>query len=393
MDFELTEEQKMIAKAAREIAQDFPPEYWREKEEKGEFAEEFFRAIAKAGFFGIVIPERYGGYGYGLTELLIAMEELAANGCGMGGVWYLMLTEVFGGLTILRHGTEEQKERYLPGIAKGELEFCLALTEPDAGSNTFAIRTTAVRDGDEWVVNGNKVFISGADRAKGMIIVARTTPLEKASKKTHGLSLFIADLPNKAIEVRPIPKHAINYSKTCEVSFSDLRLPANALIPPQDQGWYLILETLNPERMGFATAAIGIGKLAISKAVDYSKKRRVFADPIGSYQGLQFPLAEAYAMLECARMLNFKAAWLYDRGADVREVGSYANMAKYVAVEAGTKACYWAMQVFGGYGYAKEYDVERWWREVNLIRLAPVTQQMVLNYIAEHVLGMPRSYR
>jgi len=393
MDFEFTEEQKMIAKAAREIAQGFPPEYWREKEEEGEFAEEFFRAIAKAGFFGIVIPEKYGGYGYGITELLIAMEELAVNGCGMGGVWYLMLTEVLGGLTILRHGTEEQKERYLPGIAKGELEFCLALTEPDAGSNTFAIRTTAVKDGDERVINGNKVFISGAGRAKGMIIVARTTPLEKAPKKTHGLSLFIADLPNKAIEVRPIPKHAINYSKTCEVSFSDLRLPANALIPPQDQGWYLILETLNPERMGFATAAIGIGKLAISKAVDYSKRRRVFADPIGSYQGLQLPLAEAYSMLECARRLNFKAAWLYDRGADVREVGSYVNMAKYVAVEAGTKACYWAMQVFGGYGYAKDYDVERWWREINLIRLALVTQQMVLNYIAEHVLGMPRSYR
>ena len=393
MDFEFTEEQKMIAKAAKEIAQDFPPEYWREKEEKGEFAEEFFKAIAKAGFFGIIIPEKYGGYGYGFTELLIAMEELAANGCGMGGVWYLMLTEVFGGLTILRHGTEEQKEKYLPGIAKGELEFCLALTEPDAGSNTFATRTSAVRDGDEWVINGNKVFISGADRAKGMIIVARTTPLEKAPRKTHGLSLFVADLPNKAIEIRPIPKHAINYSKTCEVSFSDLRLPANALIPPQDQGWYLILDTLNPERMGFATAAIGIGKLAISKAVEYSKKRKVFADPIGSYQGLQFPLAEAYATLECARMLNFKAAWLFDKGADVREVGGYANMAKLVAVEAGLKACYWAMQVFGGYGYAKEYDVERWWREINLIRLAPVTQQMALNYVAEHVLGMPRSYR
>ena len=393
MDFKLTDDQKMIANAAKDIAKDFPPEYWREKEEKGEFAEEFFKAIADAGFFGIVIPEEYGGSGYGMTELLIAMEELAANGCGMGGVWYLVLTEVFGALTIVRHGTEKHKEKYLPKIAKGKLEFCMALTEPDAGTNTLNIRTTAVKEGDEWVINGNKIFISGADRAKGMLIVARTTPREKAPKKTYGISLFLADLPNKAVKVNPIPKHGINYSKTCEVSFNNLRLPEDALIPPQDEGWYILLDTLNPERMSFAAAAIGIARLAISKAVEYSKQRVVFADPIGSYQGLQFPLAESYAALECAKLMNFKAAWLFDNGASYREVGAAANMAKVVAVEAGIKAVYWAMQVFGGYGYAKEYDVERWWREISLIRLAPVTQQMALAYIGEHVLGMPKSYR
>ncbi|MEM0089493.1 MAG: acyl-CoA dehydrogenase family protein [Archaeoglobaceae archaeon] len=393
MEFELTEEQKMIANSAKEIAEDFPPEYWREKDAKGEFAEEFFKAIAKAGFFGIVIPENYGGSGYGVTELLIAMEELAANGCGMAGVWYLVLTECFGALTIVRHGTEEQKEKYLPKIAKGELEFCMALTEPDAGTNTLAIKTRAVKDGDEWVINGNKIWISGADRAKGMLIIARTTPLEKAPKKTFGISLFLADLPNKAVKVNPIPKHGINYSKSCEVSFNDLRLPENALIPPIDEGWYLLLDTLNPERMSFTTAAIGISRLAVKKAVEYSKQRKVFADPIGSYQGLQFPIAEAFATLECAKLMNFKAAWLFDKGASYREVGAVANIAKAVAVEAGIKAVYWAMQVFGGYGYAREYDVERWWREINLIRLAPVTQQMALNYIAEHVLGFPKSYR
>ncbi|MEM0315998.1 MAG: acyl-CoA dehydrogenase family protein [Archaeoglobaceae archaeon] len=382
-----------MANSAKEIAEDFPPEYWREKDAKGEFAEEFFKAIAKAGFFGIVIPEKYGGSGYGVTELLIAMEELAANGCGMAGVWYLVLTECFGALTIVRHGTEEQKEKYLPKIAKGELEFCMALTEPDAGTNTLAIKTRAVKDGDEWVINGNKIWISGADRAKGMLIIARTTPLEKAPKKTFGISLFLADLPNKAVKVNPIPKHGINYSKSCEVSFNDLRLPENALIPPLDEGWYLLLDTLNPERMSFTTAAIGISRLAIKKAVEYSKQRKVFADPIGSYQGLQFPIAEAFATLECAKLMNFKAAWLFDRGASYREVGAVANIAKAVAVEAGIKAVYWAMQVFGGYGYAREYDVERWWREINLIRLAPVTQQMALNYIAEHVLGFPKSYR
>ncbi|MBO8179060.1 MAG: acyl-CoA/acyl-ACP dehydrogenase [Archaeoglobus sp.] len=393
MNFEFNEEQRMIANAARDIAKDFPPEYWREKEENGEFAEEFFKAISDAGFMGIVIPEEYGGGGYGITELLIAMEELAANGCGMAGIWYMVLTEVFGALTIVRHGTEEQKEKYLPKIAKGEMEFCMALTEPDAGTNTLAIRTTAVKDGDEWVINGNKIFISGADRAKGMLIIARTTPREKAEKKTHGISLFLADLPNDAVKVNPIPKHGINYSKTCEVSFNNLRLPENALIPPLDGGWYHLLDTLNPERMSFTTAAIGISRLAISKAVEYSKQRVVFKDPIGSYQGLQFPLAEAYATLECAKLMNFKAATLFDQGANYREVGATANMAKAVAVEAGIKAVYWAMQVFGGYGYSKEYDVERWWREINLIRLAPVTQQMALNFIAEHILGMPKSYR
>ncbi|HDN73838.1 MAG TPA: acyl-CoA dehydrogenase [Archaeoglobus sp.] len=393
MNFEYTEEQRMIANAARDIAKDFPPEYWREKEENGEFAEEFFKAISKAGFFGIVIPEEYGGSGYGVTELLIAMEELAANGCGMAGVWYLVLTEVFGGLTIVRHGTDEQKEKYLPKIAKGEMEFCMALTEPDAGTNTLSTRTTATKDGDEWVINGNKIFISGADRAKGMLIIARTTPREKAPKKTFGISLFLADLPNDSVKVNPIPKHGINYSKTCEVSFNNLRLPESALIPPQDKGWYLILDTLNPERMSFTTAAVGISRLAINKAVEYSRQRKVFTDPIGSYQGLQFPLAEAYATLECAKLMNFKAAWLFDNNANYREIGAAANMAKAVAVEAGIKAVYWAMQVFGGYGYAKEYDVERWWREINLIRLAPVTQQMALAYIGEHVLNMPKSYR
>jgi len=394
MDFEFTEEQKMIANSARDIAKDFPPEYWREKDEKGEFAEEFWKALSKAGFTGIVIPEEYGGAGMGMTELLIAIEELCANGCGMAGNWYLVLTEVFGGMSIVRHGTEEQKEKYLPGIAKGELEFCMALTEPDAGTNTLNIKTRAEKDGDEWVINGNKIFISGADRAKGMLIIARTTPREKAEKKTHGISLFLTDLPNPAVKVNPIPKHGINYSKTCEVSISNLRLPEDALMPPLDWGWYSLLDTLNPERMCFTTAAIGIAKAAINKAVEYTKQRKVFAgEPIGSYQGLQFPLAEAYATLETARLMNFKASTLFDNQADYREVGKYANMAKVVAVEAGLKAVYWAMQCFGGYGYAREHDVERWWREINLIRLAPVTQQMALAYIGENLLGMPKSYR
>ena len=393
MDFTLTEEQKMIVHSAREIAKEFGPEYWRGKEERGEFASEFWKVISQAGFTGIVIPEEYGGAGRGITELLIAMEELAANGCGLGGPWYLVLTEVFGAISVMRHGTQQQKEKYLPGIAKGELEFCMALTEPDAGSNALNIRTTARKDGGKWIISGNKTFISGADRAKGMLIVARTTPKEKAPKKTLGLSLFLADLPHPAVEVNPIPKHGINYSHSCEVGINELELPEDTLMPPQDGGWYSILDTLNTERMSFTAAAIGIARLAISKAVDYSKQRKVFGDvPIGSYQALQFPIAQAYAALEAAKLMNFKAAALFDTHAGLGEIGAAANMAKALAVDNAIKAVYWSMQIFGGYGYAKEYDVERWWREINLIRLAPITQEMTLNYIGEHVLGMPRTY-
>lgn len=393
MDFSFTEEQKLIANTAKEVAKGFPPEYWREKELREEFGEEFYKVISKVGFTGIIIPEKYGGSGRGMTELLIAMEELAANGCGMAGPWYLILTEVLGAMSIIRHGTEEQMKKYLPGIVSGDIEFCMGLTEPDAGSNTLNTKTRAVKVADGWIINGNKTWISGADRAKGIMIITRTTPKEQAPKKTFGLSLFLADLPDPAITIAPISKHGINYSHSCDVAFTDLKLPENALMPPLDGGWYSLLDTLNTERMSFATAAIGIARLAISKAVDYSKERKVFGgQPIGSYQALQFNLAEAYATLEAAKVLNFKASTLYDKGASVIEVGDVVNMAKAVAVEGGTKAVYWAMQTFGGLGYARENDVERWWREINLIRLAPITQQMALNYIGEHILGMPRSY-
>lgn len=393
MDFNFTEEQKMIANSAKEIAKDFPPEYWREKEQKEEFGEEFYKAISRVGFTGIIIPEKYGGAGKGMTELLIAMEELAANGCGMAAPWYLVLSEIFGAMSIVRHGTEDQKKKYLLGIASGDIEFCMGLTEPDAGSNTLNTKTIAKKVDGGWVINGNKTFVSGADRAKGIIIVARTTPAKQVAKKTLGLSLFLADMPNPASIVTPIAKHGINYSHSCEVGFNDLKVADDALMPPLDGGWYSVLDTLNTERMTFATAAIGIARLAISKAIDYSKDRKVFGDtPIGSYQGLQFNLAEAYAGIEAAKLLNLKASTLYDSGASATEVGNIVNPAKVLAVESGIKAVYWAMQTFGGYGYAREYDVERWWREINLIRLAPVSQQMALNYIGEHILGMPRSY-
>ncbi|UCG36963.1 MAG: acyl-CoA dehydrogenase, partial [Candidatus Bathyarchaeota archaeon] len=221
------------------------------------------------------------------------------------------------------------------------------------------------------------------------VLITRTTPLEKAAKRTTGLSLFLVDIPNPSVEVVPIEKHGINYSKTCDVYISDLRVPDESLLGEKDKGWYLILDTLNPERMSFSAASAGVGLLAIKNAVEYAKQRRVFGVPIGSHQAIQFPLAEAKAKIEAARLLNYRAAWLYDNG---KHCGAEANMAKVAAVEAGIEAVYHSMQTLGGYGYAVEYDIERWWREINLIRLAPVTQQMALAFIGEHVLGMPKSY-
>jgi acyl-CoA dehydrogenase len=384
----LSAERKMIVNAAAEVAKDYDPEYWRNKDKNHEFPDDFWKALVDTGLVGIAIPEKYGGGGMGMLETILAMETLTSESCGLAGTWFLCLTSVFGGLSLVKHGSEAQKEKYLPKIVNGT-EFCLGLTEPDAGTNTLNIQTTAAEEKDEYVVNGRKTFISGADRAKAMVLITRTTPLEKAAKRTLGLSLFLVEMPNPAIEVTPIEKHGINYSKTCEVYISDLKVPKENLLGERDKGWYLILDTLNPERMSFSAAAGGLGLLAIKKAVEHAKQRCVFGAPIGSYQALQFPLACAKAKIEAARLLNYKAALLYDLG---QPCGAEANMAKVAAVEAGTEAVYHAMQTFGGYGYAVEYDVERWWREINLIRLAPVTHQMALSYIGEHVLGLPKSY-
>jgi len=388
LDFELSAEQKMIVDAASDIAQDFGPEYWREKDKKHEFPEDFWKTLVEAGFPGIVIPEKYGGSEMGMFDMILAMETLTSEGCGLAGIWFLVLSPIFGGLSIVKHGDEKQKEKYLPKIANG-MEFCLALTEADAGTNTLNTKTLAVKEGNEYVINGQKMFISGADRAKGMVLITRTTPMEKVSKRTLGLSLFLIDLPNPAIEIIPIEKHGINYSKTFEVYISDLKVSEENMLGEVDKGWYLVLDTLNPERMSFSAASCGLGLLAIGKAVEYAKERKVFRAPIGSHQAIQFPLAETKAKIEAARLLNYKAAWLFDKG---QRCGAEANMAKVAAVDAGTAAVYHAMQAFGGYGYAVEYDVERWWREMNLIRLAPVTQQMALAFIGEHVLGLPKSY-
>jgi acyl-CoA dehydrogenase len=392
MDFEYSKEQEMIVSSAREIAEDFGPEYWFQKEENHEFPSEFIETIGKVGFIGLGIPEEYGGSGLGLTEGAIAFQELCANGGGLAPMLMHLYSTVFGGLSILKHGREEQKKRYLPKIATGEIQVCLGLTEPDAGTNTFNIRTFAQKKGDAYVINGNKVFISGFENAGAIVLVTRTTEKDKSSKKGLGLSLFLIDLPNQAIESNPIPKHGTNYVPSYELYISDLEVPQECLLGEEGMGWYHILDTLNPERIMGAAGAVGLGKVAISTAVRYAKKRTVFDNVIGSYQGIQFPLASAYAKLECAWLATLKAAVLYDKQAPQKKVGDISNIAKYFAAEACSEAVQNSMQTLGGYGYAKEYHIERWCREMFLIKLAPISQEMALNYTAEHILGLPRSY-
>jgi acyl-CoA dehydrogenase len=388
MNFETTQERSMIRSTAEDIAGEYGPEYWREKEEDGEFAQEFWDELGAAGFHGLLVPEEYEGAGMGMQEMGLAMETLCAEGCGMAGTWYLVLTAGMAAVGIREHGTDDQKERYLPDIAAGDRNFSIGITEPEAGTNTLNVATRAEKDGDEYVLNGNKAWITFSDRADNMILVTRTTPREEVDRGVDGISLFVVDMDDPGIDVSPIPKHGINYSKSCEVFIEDVRVPEENLLGEKDSGWWTLVDMLNPERIGFAAAGTGIGKLAADTAIEYANDREVFDAPVGSHQGVSFPITQAYAEMETATLMREKAAWLYDHGEDC---GYETNVAKATAVNAGIEAVKQSMQAFGGWGYAKEYDVERWWREINLTRLAPVSQQMAYNHISQQ-LGFPKSY-
>jgi acyl-CoA dehydrogenase len=388
MNFSDDPTHSLIRSTAREIAEEYGPAYWREKEENGEFAQDYWDELAAADFHGLLLSEEYGGAEMGMQEMGIAMETLCAEGCGMAGTWYLVLTAGMAAVGIKEYGTEQQKETYLPDIAAGKRNFSIGITEANAGTNTLNVATTAEKDGDEYVLNGEKAWITFSDRAENMIIVTRTTPRDEVEKGTDGISLLIIDMDDPNIEVSPIPKHAINYSKSCEVFLEDVRVPEENLLGEEGDGWWALVDMLNPERIGFAAAGTGIGKLAVDTAVDYANEREVFGAPIGTHPGVSFPITRAYATMETAALRRQKAAWLYDQG---KECGYETNVAKATAVEAGIEAVKQSMQAFGGWGYAKEYDVERWWREVNLTRLAPVTQQMAYNHISQQI-GFPGSY-
>ena len=388
MTFETSAEHSMISSTATEIATEFGPEYWREKEENGEFAGDFWDELGKAGFHGLLVPEEYRGAGMGMAELGLAMETLCAEGCGMAGTWYLVLTAGMATVGINEHGTDEQKERYLPDIAAGDRNFSIGITEPEAGTNTLDVATSAEKDGDEYVLNGQKAWITFSDRADDMILVTRTTPREAVDRGTDGITLFVVDMDSAGIDVSPIEKHAMNYSKSCEVFFNDVRVPEENILGSLDDGWWALVSMLNPERIGFSAAATGIGKLAAHTAIDYANDREVFDEPIGTHQAVSFPVTKPYARMEAAAQMRRNAEWLYDQG---KPCGYESNVAKATAVEAGIETVKQSMQAFGGWGYAVEYDVERWWREINLTRLAPVTQQMAYNHISQEI-GFPKSY-
>ena len=388
MDFEITPEQEDIRRQVQALCARFPDEYWRERDETGEFPWEFYRAIADGGWLGITIPREHGGSGLGITEAALVMQTVAESGGGTQACSAIHLG-IFGLEPLIRYGTEAAKQKYLEPILRGELHVSFAVTEPDAGTNTTQISTFARREGDGYRVSGRKVFITKARESKKMLLLARTTPYAEVAKKTDGMSLFFADIDPSAVEVRELHKCGRKAVDTNMLFIDDLWVAKEDLVGEEGKGFRYILDGINPERILVAAECIGMGKRAVERAVAYAKERVVFGRPIGMNQGIQFPLADSAAKLETAELMVWKAAWLYDRR---RPCGKEANVAKYMAAEAACEAADRAVQTHGGYGYMKDYDVERYWREVRLFRIAPVSQEMVLNYVGEHVLGLPRSY-
>ncbi|MGX1703120.1 acyl-CoA dehydrogenase family protein [Microbacterium sp. NPDC055357] len=388
MDFEEPEHLRDIRQAVRGICDGFGPEYWRRCDDQHEFPWDFYNAMAAAGWVGISIPEEFGGGGGGITEASIVLEEVAASGAAMNGASALHLS-IFGMNPVAKHGTQEMKETYLPLVASGELHVAFGVTEPDAGTDTPSITTRAVRDGDEYVVHGQKVWITKAHIADRVLLLTRTTPLDQVDKRTRGMTLFFADLKAPGVQVTEIDKMVRNAVGSCEVRFDGLRVPATDLLGEEGRGFTYLLDGLNPERILIAGEAIGIGRAALAQATKYAKERVVFGRPIGKNQGISFPLAEAHMRLKAAELAVREASWRYDQGLPC---GEQANSAKFLASDAAFFAADCAMQTLGGYAYAKEYDLGRYWAEARLMKSVPVPQQMVLNYISEHTLGLPRSY-
>ncbi|WP_255149610.1 acyl-CoA dehydrogenase family protein [Halorarius halobius] len=383
-----TELHDMIRESVRDIAGDFDREYWREHVDEEEFPTEYWQALADDGWLGVAIPEEYGGEGMGMLEMTIIIEELSRGG-GQGGIVFV-LTPVFGGIGITRHGSEQQKQEYLPKIADGDMRFCMALTEPRAGTNTLNIDTRAEETEDGWLVNGEKTFISGVENADTMLLVARTSEFDP-SNPTHGVTLFLVDDPaeREAVSLSELDTTVPWFEKQYQVHYDDLHVSESDVLGAVDGGLYLLWDTLNTERIGGAASALGGGLRAVDLAVEYANEREVFGAPISSHQGIQHPIAESYAKLTAAREVTYKAAKKWDEDEDC---GMEANAAKLLTSRFGTEAADRAIQAHGGNGFTREYEVYDIWQNLRLTQTAPVSNEMVLNYIGEHELGMERSY-
>lgn len=387
MDFAWSEHHEAIRKEVAALARSFPPEYWLDKDRRAEYPWEFVRAFAERGWLGTVIPEVYGGAGLGVTEAAILLHEICAAGAGTSGASPIHFY-MFPPLPLIKHGSESLKRQYLPRVATGELVLSFGVTEPNAGTDTSRIETRAERRGDRFVVHGRKVWNTNARQATHMLLLARTAPRD-AARPLAGLTLFFAPFDRTRITVREIEKMGRAAVDSNELFIEGLEIPEDHVVGEVGRGFYHLLDSLNPERIFTAVEAVGIGRAALDRAVRYARERVVFGRPIGQNQAIAHPLALAWAKLEAAELVALKAAWLYDHG---RPCGAEANTAKLLAAEAGFEACDVALQTHGGYGYAKEFHVERLFREVRLYKIAPVSQQMALNYLSEHVLGLPRSY-
>lgn len=388
MDFSIPEERTTILNAVDVLLKDFPDEYWADKDEKHEFPWEFYNAFAANGYLGIAMPEAYGGSGLTLTDAALVLQRVAGSGACHAGVTAVHIS-IFGMTPVVKFGTEAMRQKYLPPLIKGDLHVCFGVTEPDAGTDTTKIKTAAVRDSDHYIINGKKVWTSKALESSKCLLLTRTTPLEQCRKRTDGMTLFLVDLDPSAVKIRPIPKMGREAVQSCEVFYDNLRVPVEDRVGEEGKGFQYLLDGLNAERIVVALEAVGAGRRAIERATQYAKDRVVFDRPIGQNQGVQFPLADSVAKLEAAELVALKAAWLYDNDLPC---GDQANIAKYLATEAAFEACDRAVQTHGGYGYAKEYHVERYFRETRLWRITPLAQNFVLAYIAEKMLGLPRSH-
>lgn len=388
MDFALTPDQEAIGEAVAAICTRFDDEYWLKRDKDGGFPTEFYDAMAEGGWLGICVPEAFGGSGLGVTEAAIMMRTIAESGAGMSGASAVHIN-VFGLNPVVVFGTEEQKRRMLPPMVEGREKACFAVTEPNTGLNTTQLKTRAVKKGDRYVVNGQKVWISTAQAAHKILLLARTTPLEDVTKATHGLTLFYTDFDRSRIEVHEIEKMGRKAVDSNELFIEDFEIPEADRIGEEGRGFDYILHGMNPERVLIAAEAVGLGRVALARATAYAKERIVFNRPIGQNQAIQHPLAVNWMELEAAWLMIMSAAWQYDKGLPC---GAATNAAKYLAGEAGFNACQQAVMTHGGFGYAKEYHVERYLREVMVPRIAPISPQLVLCFIAERVLGLPKSY-
>ena len=387
MEFSLSLEQQQIRDSIFKLCAPFDDAYWLAKDRSGEFPHELHAALAGAGWLGIAMPE-HGGAGLGVTEAAIMMQAIAKSGAAMSGASAIHIN-IFGLQPVVVFGTGEQKRRMLPPLIAGKDKACFAVTEPDAGLDTTAIKVRADRRGDHYLLSGQKIWISTAQVANKILILARTTPLEQVARKTEGLSLFYTDLDRSRVAVRLIDKMGRHAVDSNEMFFDAMPVPAADLIGAEGEGFRAILHGMNPERILIAAEAVGIGRAALQRAASYARERVVFRRPIGQNQGIAHPLAQCWMNLEAADLMVMKAAALYDRG---MECGAEANAAKYLAGEAAFRACETAVMTHGGMGYSKEFHVERYLREIMIARIAPITPHMILNFIAEKVLGLPKSY-